>query len=111
MQTLSHNIVTIEISRNADKQIDDCISLRLDICNHGDTVHVNRIFIISYESEFDMIPFDRFIEFIKQGRSVATLTIDLTKSKLQLNMNKIQFIFITSFGNITSNCIRTDQFV
>lgn len=108
MQTLiSNNVVNIKVSLYGE-QIDNCISLRFDICNNGDILPVNSVSIISYES--DNLPFDRFIEIIEQGEYTTTLTIDCTKSKLKLNLNKIQFVFKTPLGDIVSNCVITNQF-
>lgn len=106
MQALiSDNIVNIKVSLYGE-QLDNCISLRFDICNNGDILPVIGISIISYES--DNLPFACFIKTIEQGTYTTTLTIDYTGSKLKPNLNKIQFVFKTPIGDIVSNCVITN---
>ena len=82
----------------------DHISLRFNISNKLGELKILHIYLITDVVNSKPIPISNFILVLKGGESEETLT--LKWDKLDANHYKVQiieFLFVTTRGNITSN--------
>lgn len=103
-------MVSIDVSIDTDKHVDNCLDLRFTIYNNDEELHVKQTYIVIYGQARTTFAIENcIISSIKHGNNIIPMQFDLRKVASKLNITKIQFSFVTQFGRIDSNIIMINQ--
>lgn len=104
--TNNYDSVFIYVEVSLDSTINTALDLRFNIENNDENIKVNNISLISIEPQGCRIPLSNFIPVIKNGNNIESLNLKM--NNLGIKLNKIQFVFETTKGDVTSNIINID---
>ncbi len=110
MNIISPDIVSVDVSVDTDKHVDNCLDLRFTIYNNDEELHVKQTYIVIYGQAIKTFAIENcIISSIKHGNNIILIKFDLYKVASKLNITKIQFSFVTQLGRIDSNIITINQ--
>lgn len=106
MNIISPDIVSIDVSVDTDKHIDDYIALGFIIRNNIEDLHIKHTYMIVHDHRSKCFPIGNcIVSTIKYGEEHIRTYFKWSSLKSECSMNKIQFSFITQLGQIDSNII------
>lgn len=103
-------MVSVDVSIDTDKHLDDYIALGFIIRNNIEDLHIKHTYMIVHDHISKRFPIENcIVSTIKHGKSCILKQFKWSTLESEFNMHKIQFLFVTQLGQISSNILTVNR--